>query len=37
MLLLSLSALAIAKLNEDDFVGAKWKLDLLRSKEISSL
>jgi hypothetical protein len=37
MLLLSLSALAIAKLKEEDFIGAKWKLNLLRIKRISSL
>jgi hypothetical protein len=34
---LSLFALSIAKLKEDDFVGAKSKLDLLRSKKILSL
>ncbi|WJX83137.1 hypothetical protein P8452_65818 [Trifolium repens] len=36
MLLLSLSAPAIAKLKEEDFIGAKGKLNLLQIKRISS-
>jgi hypothetical protein len=33
----SLSASAIAKLKEEDFIGAKGKLNLLQIKRISSL
>jgi hypothetical protein len=36
VLLHSLS-LAIAKLKEGVFIGAKWKMDLLRNNKISSL
>jgi hypothetical protein len=33
----SLSALSMANLKEEDFVGAKWMLDLLRRQKILSL